>query len=130
MVINSKIMVRSRAPIRYITQSGVVGAWAGVAVTGGGNGGGNGCGSGVSMVSSIGTGAWGTAGVSDGSGGGAPNGSDVSGGVAGSSAEGIAGDAGCGVSGGTGGAGGDSVVKAPTALQALRVSELIAATFQ
>ena len=36
--INSRIMVRSRAPIRYTIQAGGVGNWAGVGVGGGGGG--------------------------------------------------------------------------------------------
>ena len=69
-------MVRSKAPIRYITQSGVTGVWAGDSVAGGGGNGGE-------------TGA-----------------------------------------GGGGGVGAELVTKAPTALQALWVSELTALTFQ
>ena len=93
-------MVRDRAPIRYITQPGVIGAWAGE----------------------------GTGGVG-GSDGGAGGGTDDGGG--GGGIGGIAGD-GTGdiTGGGTDGVGGDSVVKALTALQALLVSELIALTFQ
>jgi len=97
MIINSSIMVRDRAPIRYITQSGVVGAWAGDGTGGVG-------------------GSDGGAGGTDGGGGGI-------GGIAGSGTGDITG-------GGTVGVGGDSVVKALTALQALLVSELIALTFQ
>jgi len=41
MIISSRIMVSSRAPIRYIIQPGVTGTW-----TGSGGGGGNGCGAG------------------------------------------------------------------------------------
>ena len=81
MVINSSIIVRNKAPIRYFTQSGVVG-WGGAG--GGGDGGGS---------------------VGAGGGAGAGTGASVS-------------------------SGGDSVVKAPTALQSLRVSPLIALTFQ
>ena len=97
-------MVRSRAPIRYIIQSGVIGACAGAGV-------------GVVIGGSTGVGG------SCGSGGGTD-------GVAGSSGittGGIAGGAG---SNGSGSVGGDFVVKALTALQALRVLELIAITFQ
>ena len=93
-------MVRDRAPIRYITQPGVIGVWAGD----------------------------GTGGVG-GSDGGAGVGTD--GDVGGSGIGGIAGrGAGDITGGGTDGVGGDSVVKALTALQALLVSELIALTFQ
>ena len=77
MVIISSTIVRSKAPTRYITQSGVA-CWAG----GGGGLGGGGSGTGIEV-----------------------------GGVGSS-------------------AGGDSVVKAPTALQALEVLEPIALTFQ
>ena len=79
-------MVRSKAPIRYITQSGVVGAWAG----GGGSGGGGG-GTGLGAVGGKGVGAGcGTGKIIDGNAG-----------------------------GGIEEVGNESVVKVPTALQAL-----------
>ena len=37
-MINSRIMVRNRAPIRYTIQAGGVGNWAGVGAGGGGGG--------------------------------------------------------------------------------------------
>ena len=40
MVITNRITIRSRAPSRYVTQSGMVVSWVG----GGGMGGGSGCG--------------------------------------------------------------------------------------
>ena len=96
MIINSRIIIRDRTPIRYITQLGAIASWAGDGTGGvGGSGGGAG--------GSIGGG--------------------VGGGIAGSGTGDITG-------GGTVGVEGDSVVKALTALQALRVSELIALTFQ
>ena len=50
-------MVRSKAPIRYITQSGVIGAWvAGAVAGGGGNGGETGAGGGDGMVGITGSG--------------------------------------------------------------------------
>ena len=87
MVITNSIMTRSKAPRAYITQSGVVGDWAGAGGTGGSGGvGGTGVGStGGEVGGSVGTGTI------------------------------MAGDAG----GGTDEVEGDSVVKAPTALQAL-----------
>ncbi len=91
-------MVRDRAPIRYITQPGVIGAWAG-------------------------EGTGGVGGSDGGAGGGTDDGGGVIGGIAGDGTGDITG-------GGTDGVGGDSVVKALTALQALLVSELIALTFQ
>ena len=98
MIINSRIIIRDRTPIRYITQPGAIasGAGDGAGGVGGSDGGGG-----------VGT---------DGDGGGI-------GGIAGSGAGDITGV-------GTDGVGGDSVVKALTALQVLLVSELIALTFQ
>ena len=89
-------MVSSRVPIRYITQSGVVGVWAGGGVGDGGTGGSTGGGGGVD--------------VGDGTVG---NGTDDM--TGGSTGDGVM---------------GDSVVKAPTALQALWVLALTALTFQ
>ena len=83
-------MVRSRAPIRYITQSGRAG-WAGDDEGSGGEGGDDSCG------------------------------------------DGEAGDNGCGddsSGAGDGSDGGDWMVKAPTALQALWLLEPLALTFQ
>lgn len=90
-------MIRDKVPIRYITQLGVTGVWAGGGAGGDGSGGAGG---------STGGAGGGMAGSGTG---------DISGGVGG---------------GGTDGVGGDSVVKALTALQALWVSELIALIFQ
>ncbi len=87
MITNSRRIVRRRAPIRYITQLGVIGAWAGV--VGGDGAGGNINGGG----GDIGEGMVG-------------RGNDIVGDSAGD---------------GTGGTGVDSVVKAPTALQARRI---------
>ena len=112
-------MARSKEPIRYTTQLGVVLSWSSVGAGdagGGGNGGTGGCAS----VGSI-------AGV-------------VAGDAASVGAEGVDFGAGSVTGTGTDGAsgadvtidavGGDSMVKAPTALQALWVFELIALTFQ
>lgn len=86
MVISNSTTVRSRPPIRYFTQSGIVG-WEGAG--GGGDGGDD---------------------SSDGAGDGGFGGDDSS--------------------GDDDSEGGDSVVKAPIALQALQVSEPPALTFQ
>ena len=94
-------MVRSKAPIRYITQSGVIGVWSGDSVAGGGgNGGGTGAGVGDGVVGITGRGT-GTGDMTAG-----------------------------GTVVGAGGVGAELVAKAPTALQALWVSELMALTFQ
>ena len=91
MITNSSTMVRNKPPITYIVQSGcVVGVWAG------------------------GAGEGGTGGDTGGGTGGDAGGG--TGGVAGSGTGDIAGGGG---GGGSDGVGGDSVVKAPTALQAL-----------
>lgn len=92
-------MVKSKAPIRYITQSGVIGVWSGDSVAGGGgNGGETGAGGGDGIVGIIGSGT-----------------GDITAG---------------GTVVGAGGIGAELVAKAPTALQALWVSELMALTFQ
>ena len=90
MVISSSTMVRSRPPIRYFTQSGIVG--------------------------------WGDAG------GGGGGGDDEDG--DGEDEDGEDGDGEDDSSGDDDSDGGDSVVKAPMALQALQVLELPALTFQ
>ena len=61
MIINDSIMVRNRAPIRYITQLGVTGAWAGGGTGGvggsvGGAGGAGDSGGGVGGIICNGTG--------------------------------------------------------------------------
>ena len=105
---SSSMMVKSRAPIRYTTQAGVVRGWDGDSAGGG-------------------------AGDTGGSGVGAGGSGDVDGGIvsagAGCGAGDVASDDAVGVFDGDA-EGGDSVVKAPAALQALRVSPLAALTFQ
>ena len=105
MIISSRIMIINRAPIRYITQLGVAGTWT---VFGGGGGRGRGAGGSIGCSSDGGTDAVAGTGVAEEFGGGAD----------------CCGDGGVGVSTG------DSVVKAPTALQALLVWKLVAITFQ
>jgi hypothetical protein len=101
MVIINSMMTRSKAPRAYINQSGVVGDWAGAGGSGGSGGSGGVGGTGVGSTG-------GEAGNSVG---------------AGTTADGDA-------DGGAEELWGDSVVKVPTALQALRVLELMALTFQ
>ena len=104
-------MVRKKAPIRYTIQTGVVGSGL---VVGAGGGGGVGISGGAGALISAEGVEFINGGVGTGAGG---TGRD---GVAGA-ADDCTGEA---------AVGGDSVVKAPAALQALWVSELRALTFQ
>ena len=54
IIMSSSIMVRSKAPIKHIVQSGVVGNWAGVGAGGGGGVGGVGAGAGAGGIITIG----------------------------------------------------------------------------
>ena len=57
MAITSSKMVMTKVPIRYITQSGVIGVWSGdSAAGGGGNGGKTGAGGGDGIVGITGSG--------------------------------------------------------------------------
>ena len=87
MVVINSMITRSKAPRAYITQSGVVGDWAGAGGTGGSGG---------------------VGGTDVGSTGGEVGGSVGAGTIIGGDADGVADEL-----------GGDSVVKVPTALQAL-----------
>ena len=117
MMISIKIMIRSRAPIRYIAQFGMPGVWTIIGAVK------------VPWVGAVGAGGVISIGA-EGVGSGANlvvDGASPMGGFGGCAGGVMAGLSGGGVAIASGG---ESVVKAPAALQLLCVLELMALTFQ